>query len=403
MQADSQPSLISNLERPGDRPGALAETAGGQFMALADNTPIPTPQGWTDLGDIAIGQQVFDNRGRPLIVTGVQRHGEQPVYRTELDDGSFLLAGAGNPWQTLTHFARSKIHKGTRQLGNVELSLLPFTTEDLRRSPVYWFSYSSESMHSIPLAWPLQLPERDLSIAPYLLGLWLGDGDSKSASITCHRDDEPHYRERARAAGENWRVAAQQGKKGNILRCVLSGEPPPWPSGEPRARFLTRLGELGVKGEKAVPPEYLRASLEQRLALLQGLMDSDGTIGEQGRAEYTSKSERLARGVLELALSLGQKATLRRGDAKLYGRRISDKWRVFFGPTLNVVSLPRKADRLREFLEMRRATPLSRLAQRYIREVVPAGMAATSGISVDSSLLVLAGRQMVPVRTTSMP
>ena len=72
-------------------------------------------------------------------------------------------------------------------------------------------------------------------------------------------------------------------------------------------------------------------------------------------------------------------------------------------PTLNVVSLPRKADRLREFLEMRRATPLSRLAQRYIREVVPAGMAATSGISVDSSLLVLAGRQMVPVRTTSMP
>ena len=59
------PSLISKLGFPGNRPGAVAETAGGPFMTLADDTLIPTPQGWTALGDITIGQQAFDDRTQP--------------------------------------------------------------------------------------------------------------------------------------------------------------------------------------------------------------------------------------------------------------------------------------------------------------------------------------------------
>ena len=59
------PSLISKLGFPGNRPGAVAETAGGPFMTLADDTLIPTPQGWRALGDITIGQQAFDDRTQP--------------------------------------------------------------------------------------------------------------------------------------------------------------------------------------------------------------------------------------------------------------------------------------------------------------------------------------------------
>ena len=243
-------------------------------------------------------------------------------------------------------------------------------------------------MHSIPLALPLRLPERSLSVDPYLLGLWLGDGTSSSAAITCHADDEPHYRSRAEAAGERWRI---QKNCGDILTCVLTRGPVPL--------FWTRLKEMGLVRNKHVPMEYLRSDQQQRLALLQGLMDSDGYIDDvRGSAEFTSTSERLARATLELLLTLGQKPTLGRGNATLNGRIIGDKWRVHFSPTLMVVSLQRKVERLAPFLDARKAPALSRLDQRYIRSVEPEGTADTSCLEVDSvSGLFLSGTHLVPV------
>ena len=82
----------------------------------------------------------------------------------------------------------------------------------------------------------------------------------------------------------------------------------------------------------------------------------------------------------------------------LNGRRIGDKWRVRFSPTVMAVSLPRKVERLAPFLEARKDAALSRLAQRYIRSVEPAGTAETSCLEVDSvSGLLLCGAHMVPV------
>ena len=131
-------------------------------------------------------------------------------------------------------------------------------------------------MHSVPLALPLQLPERPLEIDPYLLGLWLGDGNSREPAITCHIDDEPHYRMRADAAGERWRIRSSSK---NVRTCALS-----------RGRIplsRTRLNALNLLRNKHVPQKYLRSAGPQRLALLQGLMDSDGTIDHRnGVAEY---------------------------------------------------------------------------------------------------------------------
>ena len=253
-------------------------------------------------------------------------------------------------------------------------------------------------MYSIPLAQPLRLPERYLPIHPYLMGLWLGDGSSNSAAITCHPDDEPHYRQLAIAAGENWRIARA---KNGILLCTLT-RPPPCPS---RPRFTTRLRELGVLNNKHIPDAYLRAGNAQRLALLQGLMDSDGHIeGRAGFAEYMSISEKLARGVLELALTLGQKATISKGDATLNGRRISDKWRILFAPTIEAASLPRKVDRLAEFLKTREAITLPRVSQRYIRNVEAAAAQAATCIEVDSSSrMFLAGQYLIPVPSARPP
>ena len=297
---------------------------------------------------------------------------------------------------TLTHSHRAKIHKETRVLDHWASRLMPFTTEEICSNPIYRARTLVEAMHTIPLARPLQLPDRPLPIDPYLLGLWLGDGTSGAADITCHPDDEPHYRKRALAPGENWRIRNSEGPKGDILTCTMSGEPQP--------KFLTRLRELGVKGNKRIPTLYLRSGNEQRLALLQGLMDSDGHIDDRGLAEYTSTSHQLALGVLELALTLGQKAALGRGVATLYGRPISDKWRVLFTPTIYAASLPRKADRLTGFLGRREGIPLTRLMQRYIRAASYDGTLKTTEIAVDSpSRLFLTGQSMIPALSAGPP
>ena len=242
----------------------------GAGRGLAHDTPIPTPDGWTTVGEIAVGQQAFDDRGEPCTVVGVYPQGEQPVYRVRFDHKSVLWAGSRQPWVTLTHSHRAKIHKATRYLEQWASCLVPFTTEEIGTHLLHESGKLVEAMHSVPLAQPLQLPVRHLPIDPYLLGLWLGDGTSVAADITCHTDDEPHYRKRALAAGENWRIRNSEGLNGDILICTMSGEPQP--------RFLTRLRELGVKRNKHVPTLYLRSGNEQRLALLQGLMDSDGYI-----------------------------------------------------------------------------------------------------------------------------
>ena len=360
-------------------------------MSLASATLIPIPEGWVPLGDIQPGQEVFDPFGNPCKVTAVCRPVEQEVFRIIFHDGAHLLAGSQQPWSTLTHALRFRIHAKRFQLQDWAARLMCANTEDIRNCLRHERGlFLKESMHSIPLPLTLNLPERHLPIHPYLLGLWLGDGSSGAAIITCHIEDEDHYRVRASAAGERWRIMRDVNK---VLSCALTRGPKPL--------FLERLRELNVFKNKHVPLIYLRSGETQRLDLLQGLMDSDGYIDEiRGGAEFVSTSQTLAKGVRELLLTLGQKATLSKGKATLNGVFISYKWRVHFTPTIMVMSLPRKAQRLTKFLEARSARRLTRLNQRYIRAVKPMGVRPTICLAVDShSGMFLAGEHMIPVQS----
>ena len=303
-------------------------------MSLAGDTPIPTPGGWKKLDRLAEGDIVFDQAGHTCTVVAVCRRQPEQLFRVAFDDESFLEAGSRQPWVTASHQLRHKTHKGNFAIKDWAWDFAPPTTLEVRESLIYQRESLVEAMHSVPLAMPLMLPDQDLPIDPYLLGLGLGDGSSGGPVITCHRDDEDNYRLRALEARENWRVTND---KNGVLTCSLAHGP--------HRLFRTRLRELGVLNNKHIPAIYLRASMDQRLEQMRGLMDSDGCVDPRaGQAEYTSISDSLSRGVLELALTLGLKATRKRGEAQLNGLRISDKWRVTFTPTLAVFSLPRKAE-----------------------------------------------------------
>jgi hypothetical protein len=141
---------------------------------------------------------------------------------------------------------------------------------------------------------------------------------------------------------------------------------------------------MGVKGNKHIPENYFMAPVADRISLLQGLMDTDGTISDErglSRCEFSVVSERLARDFRRLITELGIKASWREGDAMLNGRRIGPHYRIEFQSELPVFRLKRKRDKLsplRTTVSTRRAiisvNPVPSVPVRCIQVSEPDGM-----------------------------
>ncbi|MFB9713944.1 LAGLIDADG family homing endonuclease [Arthrobacter methylotrophus] len=153
---------------------------------------------------------------------------------------------------------------------------------------------------AIRVADPIDGPDADLPVDPYVLGAWLGDGCKgsgnvvSSAATSCTDknglSDQQHMLEQLEAAGYEPRVLA--------CSDILIGT----------RGLKVKLREAGVLHDKHIPAMYLRASKSQRLALLQGLMDTDGSLMASGQCTLPQNSRRMAEGILELTRSLGIKA-----------------------------------------------------------------------------------------------
>lgn len=226
--------------------------------------------------------------------------------------------------------------------------------------------------------------EERKEIDPYVLGAWLGDGSSACSDITIGDDDVEAMRVILGAAGAN--LGPRRGD-GSTTYPLGTG-------------WLTReLRRFSLLGNKHVPPEMLRAPAADRLALLQGLMDTDGTISKFGKSahvEFCSTSQPLADAVVELARSLGQKPVLRESRAKLYGRDVSAKFRVTWRPTIQVFRLPRKAARCKPG-----GAQGLRNHHRMIERVERIPSVPMRCIAVDSPhRMYLAGEGMIPTHNT---
>jgi hypothetical protein len=237
-------------------------------------------------------------------------------------------------------------------------------------------------MYAVPITQPLQLSDADLPIDPYVLGVWLGDGDTDAASITSGDADRDFLRGQFAAAGFN--TVMRSGSRG--MRWGVYGLHAP-------------LRRAGLLGNKHVPAAYLRSSHRQRLALFQGLMDSDGTVSAQGQAEFGNTLRPLADAALELARTLGLKVRMYEDRAILDGVDHGPVWRVSFWPPaeIPVFRLMRKADRQRPQRSRR-----SRVE--YIHRVEAVGPISTRDLRLaDGSGLYLAGRGFVPLGDSRAP
>jgi hypothetical protein len=298
----------------------------GKLLAL--DTLVPTPDGLRALREIAVGSVVFDERGEPCNVTATYDDLPERAWRVVFGDGLEVLAGGEHQWVTITrgqrkgYFRRDRPrdqHRGSRPEGYPLDWARWGDVRDTDEIASTLLASDGGYQHTIPVARPLRLGERDLPIDPYLLGVWLGDGGERDGVITAGFDPDD--------------LTASEG--------------------------------------------YLFGSAEQRLALLQGLMDTDGHIGDKRTVEFVSKSEDLADAVVWLASSLGQRVRKAKGEARLRGVSYGPKYRVTWASTIPCFRMPRKRLRLA-------AVPSVRSQSRSIVRCEPAPVQPMRCLTVDS-------------------
>mgnify|MGYP001559832159 CR=1 FL=1 len=354
----------------------------GVGKALALDTPIPTPTGWTTMGDLNVGDYVYDETGSPCKVTFATevQHG-RTCYDVMFDDGSVIVADADHRWLSWTAKARKAKSRAKNPRSGPEV----LTTEQMRQS-MHAGKYGRN--HAIQVAGALLGMHRDLPIPPYTLGAWLGDGTSIYPRITT-ADDEVL----AAIRREGVAVSEPKTPAGNAWTYHLGGDHRGKKDNSP---FKAKLRILGVLDNKHIPPEYLRASIEQRTDLLKGLMDTDGSVRPDGLCEFTTTNESLFLGVYELVASLGFKPGRSIGRAMLRGRDCGPKYRVTFTPHSKVFEIERKLER-----QHSGKTQVSRTKFRYVTEIKERPSVPVRCITVDSpSHLFLCGDAMIPTHNT---
>lgn len=267
---------------------------------------ILTPTGWQRMGDIKVGDFVVGSDGKPTEVLGVYPQGKRDVFRITMTDGSSAFACAEHLWsvRTASDKRRNKSWRvmQTREMMGKERCFHQYRYElPLLSSPVEW------NYKKVP-------------IEPYSLGLLLGDGciSDKTSPTFATADTELISALEFSFAGQNLRIKQKSEIDYVIVNSAGRG-------GIIAPNLLTQaLRELNLAGTKSatkfIPEIYLYNSAEVRLAILQGLLDTDGGPVTQTnrtcRIQYSTTSEKLKDDVVFLVRSLGGVAYWRKRKAE---------------------------------------------------------------------------------------
>jgi LAGLIDADG DNA endonuclease family protein len=375
------------------------EPGGGKGLDL--NTPIPTPSGFTTMGDLKTGDTVFDKDGKPCTVTFKSEIHNRTCFKVTFSDGSIIVTDDEHQWLVRSRCERLRAWRsnedqrkkrraqrkpiGTgkrpdlakRNAENAQTQNLPLEsvlrTDDLVKN--IRIGTDNRLNYSVDVSRPIDTQVADLPIDPYVLGAWLGDGTSSAANIS---GVDVEIFQNISAAG--YRVTSMSDPN---MRGIIG--------------LQTQLRQLNVLNNKHIPPLYLRASINQRIALLQGLMDTDGHCDKRGQCEIQLTCKPLIDSVHELLSTLGIKAQMHEGEAKLYGRITGPKWRLKFQTEIPAFRLSRKLARQKQ--NGFRGTH----SVRYITAIKEVESRPTQCIQVNSpSRTYLCGKAMIPTHNTQL-
>lgn len=284
-------SSLDGVLLPGLKPGQvtviLAKTGVGKQEAVSNL--IETPTGTMKFGDLQVGDYVFGRDGRPTLVQGVFPQGEREIVRVTFSDGSHADVG----WE---HLWTVNFRQGAKRDWIGEETM---TTRQILDQGLRFGNNDREWRFRIPMCQPVQYAEADLPVGPYTLGALIANGYLTGTGTALTTPDTA-VADRCVGEGEDLYLIADTTNVCN--RYSVRGV---------RAK-IRRLGLDVLSGVKFIPELYLRASVSQRVALLQGLMDGDGSSrskAERRAVHYHTTSQRLAEDVKCLVSSLGGTAS----------------------------------------------------------------------------------------------
>lgn len=330
--------------------------------ALALDTPIPTPSGWTTMGDLREGDLVFGSSGRATTVTfKSQVFHNHDCYRLTFSDGSHIVADAGHKWSVIDSANQNK----TRVLTTEYMATrVQYRTESRNRFLV-------ESASALAFSSGAVLP-----LHPYILGLWLGDGHNIGARLATSAEDVDELMLRINECNFPCRYSVDSFGKYTVYLSAKRFNPGRLGGADHVSSALQSMGMLRGR-RKFIPEPYFTASIEERLALLQGLMDTDGSADKRGRVEFCNTEYALAMGVRRLLWSLGIKNTM--SVRKTIGQ---DAYRVWFTPgdKMRIFRFSRKQARLHAMTDRASAT----VGRRSIVRIEKVNTVPTQCITVSS-------------------
>jgi replicative DNA helicase len=442
---------LTNGLHPGQMIVIAARPAIGKALAL--DTPLPTPAGWTTMGKVQVGDELLGADGRPITVTAATEvMTDRPCFRVVFDDGTSIVADAEHQWATSARADRRLVY--ARGPGDDVLvdpadnqrAIGIRTTREIAQTLLRGDGHGCN--HAVPVTEALELPPTELPVPPYVLGVWLGDGRSSTATFT---SADAEMVDLLRSEG----IEAAKGKqhlsyamrlpklpKLAARKCVVCGKlflprttqvktcgrscggkskymsaPMPEPScpdcgqrsvtgalclrcWKDHGTLSPMLRKLGVLDNKHIPIRYLRASRQQRMALLAGLLDTDGTVNPTGSVQFTSTSPQLAADFRELVVSLGYRCGM--STKRVHGRSeaSSTAYTITFTTANDVFRLARKRETHRQ---RRPEKTTARVRQRMIVRVSEVPAVPVRCVQVDApDSLYLASRSMIPTHNSAL-
>lgn len=264
----------------------------GLGKMLRESEPVLTPTGWVKIGELGIDDEICTIDGEVQKVTEVFRHKNRKMYRIIFTDDTEVIACEDHQWEVST-----TVKKYRKQSGIIK------TTKELYREELHLTTTQTEignTKYFIPVVNSVKFNKQKVLIDPYLLGLLLGDGGLSSRTIVLTNSDEEIVDYVKQTVVEYGLTV----KKYSDISYGITGS-------KGRTNLLTthleNLGLWGLKSEgKFIPDQYLFNTENVRIAILQGLMDTDGYIRTaDGTVQFSTVSERLKNDVKFIINSLG--------------------------------------------------------------------------------------------------
>lgn len=275
----------------------------GAGKALPNSTKIPTPMGWKAVGEIKEGDYLFDGLGNPTKILKTFPQGKKEVWKITFDDGREALCSKDHLWSYCTVGQRTE-SKNNRKF-------YTSTVEEINNRGLFKGRYKNIL---VPMQKQVKYNEKKYYIDPYVFGCLIGDGsfryNNQQKALCFSSADEEILKyissltawkyKKNKANNYSWYFEYNNSDNGKTHKNVWVEE------------VLKDYPELwNAKSEnKFIPEEYLLGSVEQRLNLLNGLLDTDGSIDNKGTISYFTISERLKDNVVELVRSLGLKTSV---------------------------------------------------------------------------------------------